>query len=177
MRKKYRFLNDYEVDYKPDGKTYLKYIGPYTQIDMDMPSFQRVKKIMLLLALVQFVLFFAIGMAGTTTTRVIYIGLPYALLIVPALYLIYAAARFYKYDLLLERRQYERDFLNMAGFSIVALILSGICVVGGIVWFFIGPRQIVNEYLFAPLSLLYWFCVYVFFAYWRLLEKKISKND
>lgn len=176
MKKKYRYIADYEISNATAGKS-LVYLGQYFRVEMDSAIYKRAKTRMLIIALIQPVLFVLMGIVGNLTTRTVYAGLPYAFLIIPTLYLLYGSVRFYKYDTALERRQYERDFMNMAGFAIIAILLSGACAIGGAIWLIQTSHPVGIEYLFMPLSVIYLLAVYRLLANWREIERHIKAPE
>ena len=169
MKKKY--IHEYAVE-QSGKKAVLVYKGPLYSIDLPPGRVMGIKALVLLNALVLAALYAGMGWVGAFATRATYVGLPYAMAIIPIALICFDASRFYLRSGPMERRHYEGSFLRMYSLICILTALAGVCIIGNMVYLVIIGGLPESEYFFNPLALLLITASFIL----RLQIKKISSK-
>lgn len=133
MRKKY--LADYELRsvQTPKGhKDEAVYKGNYFIPDMPEDELQKYKVSFIVLSLIMTALFIAMGLLNNDGTRVLYVALPYAILLLPVAFMFTGAVYFYRFKEKLTRQEYDQSYIRIKAYGMAVLYLSIACALGNL---------------------------------------------
>ncbi|MCL2707506.1 MAG: hypothetical protein FWF03_00155 [Defluviitaleaceae bacterium] len=147
MTKKY--LNDYAV-VEVNGKKKLEYHGIVYEIDMPPAELRRRKAMLVLNAAASAALFVFMGLNGNECTRAPYVGIPYALISIPALFALTDTARFFFTGANLKRVDCEGTLARILFWPRVCAAASAASLIGGAAFFLRFPQTFLSEAFFMP---------------------------
>lgn len=168
MNKKY--LKEYEIT-EEGGKRRLVYTGPRFRAEMPEKAFLQIRFCLLGAAVLMAALYTGMGLIGVESTRKLYVGIPYALMVIPVVYACVDAAHFLFIRGEMERVQYKRSFMRLFDWSAAVVVLSAAALIGGVIFMIrSGDAQ---EWPFVLLSALLGLTAFFFAKQHRILQSKI----
>jgi hypothetical protein len=159
----------YAKDYTADGA----YTGPRYHLDMTEGESKRAKIKLLINAFALLALFILMGLTGNETTRSVYAGIPYMLLVIPVGYAPVDAVRFYLRKGDMERAHFEGSFLHMMIWGGMLAALSAVCVLGGMAYMWRTRGVNPAEWLFILFSAGFFAASFYFLKQVRAVKSRI----
>ncbi len=129
-----KYLNDYhlEIEELENGKVrdYYRYTGDYYELDLSKQDQRALRIRLLLFAFLMTFLFIAPLMVYSTLTRVIYISIPFILLLIP-LYLLYKTVYYlFRVKGQFKREEKEKALDRIKGIPIIFFVLLIMIMIG-----------------------------------------------
>lgn len=153
-RGKHKYLESYVRDLGGD----YTYSGAYFKFDMPEKELRHVKAALAVLTSALAALFVFAGMLNSAGSRILYVILPYAVMLLPILFML---SDIYKIAVIIRpmtRKQYDHSVVQLKRSTVAVIIFSAMSAVGDIIYllFFCSPADVSKEliYLIACLGIL-----------------------
>ncbi len=153
-RGKHKYLEGYVRDL---GGAYT-YSGKYFKFDMPKKELRRVKAVLAVLAFALAALFVFAGILNSAGSRILYVILPYAVMLLPILFILSDIYKIAVNICPMTRKQYDHSVVQLKHSTAAVIIFSAMSSVGDIIYllFFCSPADLSKEliYLVACLGIL-----------------------
>ena len=113
MEKKKRGKHKYIGSYVQNLRGEYEYTGTYFKIDMSADSLKRIKIQNVILAGAIALLFILAGLTNATSSRVMYVMLPYAATMLPIVFMLAAVYRIARYQKPMTLKQYDHSIVQL----------------------------------------------------------------
>jgi hypothetical protein len=165
---KRKYLDSYVRSLSGD----YEYTGSYFKFDMPEEILKRVKIALAVLTVSVAVLFVFAGMLNSAGSRVLYVILPYAVLLLPILFMLSDVYKIAVNKKPMTRKQYDHSVLQLKRSTLAIIIFSAMSAVGDIVYilFFCSPVDLFGELIYLAACL----CILVISIALLSIQRKIK---
>lgn len=176
-----KYQKDYELILKTQAngkvKEEVKYIGNYYVCQLSDEALKRKKIYYFALSLSSVVLLIILGIINTSSSRVLYVSLPYVCIFPPAIYSLIGSTQFLKVDKKIEYVKYDKTRNRVRKSTLGIAVISLLAIIGdGFFIFYHYPiNKFITELLFLT-GLIFLFIINVFFLY-QIQRQEIFKIE
>lgn len=176
-----KYLNDYTLDIKTDedGKVANEYVytADYYSFDLKEEETKSLRTHLLLYIVGITIAFLVPLFIYSTLSRVVYVILPYVLLLIPIYLLIQAITFLYRNNGLLKREERDKSFDRLKGIPIFTFFLLLLTIIGQIVGYRNWSGQLVQgDYILSAGTFVILLFTFLFFQETRSIKIKTVKN-
>jgi len=150
MEKKKHGKHKYLGSYVQNLSGEYEYTGAYFKIDVPADSLKRIKLWCAVMAGSIAVLFILAGLINASSSRVMYVMLPYVATLLPVAFMLADVYHIARYQKPMTLKQYDHSVLQLKAVTVATIALTAISAVGDIVYilFFCASEHIVRELLY-----------------------------
>jgi hypothetical protein len=150
MEKKKHGKHKYLGSYVQNLSGEIEYTGVYLKIDVPEEDLKRIKVWCAVMAGSIAVLFALAGLTNASSSRVMYVMLPYVATLLPVVFMLADVYHIVRYQKPLTLKQYDHSVLQLKAVTVATIALTAISAVGDTVYisFFCADENIVRELLY-----------------------------
>ncbi len=128
----------YRDAYVKNGNGEYKYTGEYYRFDMPGEKIREMKWIYAALALSTAILFLIAGFINNEGSKVIYVSLPYVVLLLPIGFMVWDVVKIASLRGDMTKKQYDQSVVQLKNVTTAATVLSFLASAGDIVFMALG---------------------------------------
>lgn len=154
MKNKRYYASQYGGVYEtqPDGaeKLIYRYLGDYFKLTVPDESVKRVKVLVCVFAAVLAAMFGALCVVEDPSARVMYMSVPYAVMLLPLVFIVADAVRFAQAKREMTEKSYDTGVVQMRAMTWWYFIMACLTVLGSILHFILNsPAEPLRDILFC----------------------------